>query len=348
MPIPNFVKYATSNQNGCLKSKNVLIAVSDSLDYGPTSTKGFWNGITPPTNGYTIYTLPSGSTTPSIVCPSTDSDLIYWSKVLGGTNISTVSDGLNYITTGLTNSVVVSINQPNIVTSGLSLFVDAEFIPSYPSSGVTTWYDLSGNQYDAKMSGTVPFVNTSPKSFNYSGTPNYFSGTSSLASSITSAITIISWAKVTDITKRSDLFDKYNSTPPFGYVYEVGTVAGLWTNSCRFFVQGQNNGFSMDYRGTTQFSQNVIYMFTVTFDYASRTAAMYLNTSAMTASNAGNATSLTSDWSQSTNNYTLGSFRPEIALDSTMNQYNVMVYNRVLSLAEITQNFNALKSRFGL
>lgn len=347
MPTPNFVKYATTNQNGCLKSKNVLIAVTD-IDYGPTSNTGFWNGVTPPANGYTIYTLPSGATTPSIVCPGTDTELIYWSQILGGTNISTVSDGLNYITTALTNSVVVNINEPNIVTSGLSLFLDAEYVPSYPSSGVTRWYDLSGNQYDCNMVGSVSFTDTSPKSFNYQNTPNYFSGTSSLKNSITSAITIISWAKITDISKRSVVFDEYETIVPYGYVFEVGTLAGLWTNTCRFFAQGQNNNYSMDYRGTTQFSQNVNYMFTVTFDYASRTAAMYLNTSAMTASNVGNATSLTSDWSQSGNDYTLGSYRPEVAIDSSMNQYNIMIYDRVLSLAEITQNFNALKSRFGL
>lgn len=348
MPTPNVVKYGTSNQNGCIKSKNVLIGVTNGVDYGPTSTTAFWNGITPSAGGYTIYTLPSGTTTPSIVCPSTDANLIYWAKALGGTNVTTASDGLNYITTGLTNSVVVNIDCPNIVTSGLSLFMDAEFVPSYPASGNTRWYDLSGNQYNSNMVGTVPFTNTSPRSFDYNNTSNYFSGTSSLKDSITSAITITSWAKITDTTKRSVIFDKYATVAPFGYVFEVGTVAGLWTNSSRFFAQGQNNGFSMDYRGTTQFSQNVIYMFSVTFDYNTRTAALYLNTSAMTASNAGNATSMTSDWSQGNNPYTLGSYRPEIAVDSSMSQYNIMVYNRVLSTTEIAQNYNAMKSRFGL
>jgi hypothetical protein len=64
MPTPNVVKYGTSTQNGCIKSKNVLIGVTD-IDYGPTSTTAFWNGITPSAGGYTIYTLPSGTTTPT-------------------------------------------------------------------------------------------------------------------------------------------------------------------------------------------------------------------------------------------------------------------------------------------
>ena len=40
-------------------------------------------------------------------------------------------------------------HNPRIVTSGLVLALDAADINSYPGSG-TTWYDLSGNNYDAE------------------------------------------------------------------------------------------------------------------------------------------------------------------------------------------------------
>ena len=43
------------------------------------------------------------------------------------------------------------IYSPNIVRSGLVLALDAADSNSYPGSG-TTWYDVSGNGYQATMS----------------------------------------------------------------------------------------------------------------------------------------------------------------------------------------------------
>ena len=53
--MPNFIKSATTVSNGTIKRNNFLIGVDTSLVYGPTSTTSFWNGITPPSGGYTVY-----------------------------------------------------------------------------------------------------------------------------------------------------------------------------------------------------------------------------------------------------------------------------------------------------
>jgi len=60
MPMPNHFKKSTSYQLGCLRLGNIAIAVEDGwsvtgyrLDYGPTSTTGFFGG--PSTTGGTFY-----------------------------------------------------------------------------------------------------------------------------------------------------------------------------------------------------------------------------------------------------------------------------------------------------
>jgi hypothetical protein len=199
------------------------------------------------------------------------------------------------------------------------------------------------------MNGTVPFVNTSPKYFNYTNTANYFVGNSNLTSSISDAITITSWIKVTDITKRSTIFDKYQVTNPPGYTLEVGTAGVTWVNTVRFYLQGTTALNGIDARGATNaITQDNICMVTVTFDYPTRTCRMYVNDSEITFSNTNATAGISADWSQSPNNYSLGSFRPEELLDAAMQQYRLAVYNRVLSPTEVSSIFNLEKSIYGL
>lgn len=63
-------------------------------------------------------------------------------------------------------------HNPRIVTDGLVLALDAGDINSYPGSG-TTWYDLSGNGYDAPSVGS-PTYNSSTRSFSFDGIDDRF------------------------------------------------------------------------------------------------------------------------------------------------------------------------------
>jgi hypothetical protein len=233
-------------------------------------------------------------------------------------------------------------------TPGPILRLDAENAASYPGTG-TLWSDLSSNGYNATMTGSVTFVNTSPKYFNYTDTPNYFVGNSNLTGSISNAITIISWIKVTDITKRSVIFDKYQLSLPSGYVFEVGTATGLWTNTIRFFAVG-STGTGWDARGVSNaIQQNVTYMVAATLDSTLQQSSLYINSSSISFTEGGGPLgNLASNWAAGANNYTLGSYRPDETIDSSMQQYKLTVYNRALSSTEIANIYNAEKSLYGL
>ena len=313
-----------------------------------TNGTGFWSGIVPPTSGYTVYTQKE-SQGPSIRVASNDSELITIARQYGGTSITTANDALSFFN-GQSQYMVTNIDYENIVTSGLTLLVDAGYVPSYPRSG-TTWSDLSGNGFNCSMTpSAVNYNNTFPQYFDYANLSNYFVGNNSLASVISNAITITSWINVRDVSSRSVVFDKYQTPSlPAGYVFEVGTASGLWTNTLRFFAVG-STGDGWDPRGVSNaIQQDVPCMVSVTLNRSAQQSSLYVNGSSISYTQGGGPiTNLASDWATGGNVYTLGSYRPDIAVDSNMYQYNLLIYNRALSASEILQNYNAQKSRFGL
>jgi len=137
--MPNSIKYNVSAETLALKKGNFWIGTGD-VGKGPTSTTGYWNGITPPAGGYTIY-LNKASNGPSIYTPSNDAQLIDNTNKIAGTSYTTVNECFNYYA-GQSDKMVYNIDYQQTITNGLILHLDAKFIPSYPRNG-TTWYDIS-------------------------------------------------------------------------------------------------------------------------------------------------------------------------------------------------------------
>jgi len=107
------VKYSTTPVANTIKVNNLVFG-SEPVGYGPTSSTGFWNGIDPPTSGYTIYYYTSGMTMPSIVCPNNDTDAIYWAKVYceETTNLINSTNFLNWST--INNTILSAITYLSI------------------------------------------------------------------------------------------------------------------------------------------------------------------------------------------------------------------------------------------
>jgi len=138
--MPNYLKYSTSTQSQALKVGNYWIGTGE-IKKGPTSVTDYWNGITPPSGGYTLYGN-KATQGPSIYVAANDSELINTTNMLGGQSFTSVTQSLSWFITQ-TDKVVFNREYEPIVTNGLVLNLDAGFAPSYPITG-TTWYDLSG------------------------------------------------------------------------------------------------------------------------------------------------------------------------------------------------------------
>jgi hypothetical protein len=72
--MPNAIKYNVSAETLALKKGNFWIGTGD-VGKGPTSSTGFYNGITPPSGGYTIY-LNKASGGPSIYTVTTEAQMV--------------------------------------------------------------------------------------------------------------------------------------------------------------------------------------------------------------------------------------------------------------------------------
>jgi len=264
----------------------------------------------------------------------------------------------NLINTGTGGSIsFIKLPPPSLVKTGLVVQLETANASSYPGSG-TTWYDISGNGYNASMTnGTVGYTAGSPGYFSFASTnPPYFLGNTSLASPIisgTGGVTIASVVSVTDMSQRSTLFSKYSyPNTPYGYEFELGTISGLWTNTGRWYVQGSNAGVGTDYRGTTAINANQIYLITATYDHSTYTGVMYYNISTFSSNQGGSSpTSVDTTWPDGTTNYAIGAVGPGYTpggQGAYMHLYATFIYNRALSVAEVQQNYTYLKSIYGI
>ena len=320
MPTPNVIKYSTTPDSKSLKVGNFSLGVSNSA-YGETSSTGYWNGISPPTSGYTIYEnkVTNG---PSIRVPSDSATLIdYANRLYSGSSITTEAGALTYFNS-LNTVICANINYEEIVTSGLTLLLDAGFTPSYPKSG-TSWTDLSFSGNNATLYNGPTYNSSDGGSVVFDGTNDFCLAGTGLA--ITGNLTVAAWVRPSSFTNQGNIVSKSSN---LGY-------------RMRF----QSNGTFWMYSNTNTITSPSAYTINNWFHtvgvFSSTGLRMYINGSLVQS----NGTAFTPSYAASSfivggNSTTQELFQGRIA--------NVSVYNRALNQTEITQNFNAQKTRFGL
>jgi hypothetical protein len=238
------------------------------------------------------------------------------------------------------------IGYRDMVTNGLVLCLDAANTRSYPGSS-TTWTDLSQYRNSGTLTNGPTFSTLNGGGITFDGVDDYIIGTSDFTM-VTSAITIVMWVKVPDMTKRCFLINKYKTTAPYGFSFEIGTASSFWNSTLRFYAQGSNGFYAVDYRGSISLSSNTFYMVSAIFAPQSLIMKMYYNATEMTANHANANWTQTTGWVTGTPTYYLGAYSPSVNLYGNQTIYNTMVYNRALSATEISQNYNSTKARFGL
>jgi len=228
---------------------------------------------------------------------------------------------------------------PNIVTNGLVLALDAGNTRSYPGSG-TTWYDLSGNNYNGTLVNGVTydtFNGARAFAFN-SSQQRYASTTFTLPQqSISSSFSINVWfapefqsdSIVAGYRSPSLVFYKITSNKFEMYPGEVFLPSTLsrWNNMCAVW-DGATFGTN---------SSNMKYYYN-----SLSTPTLTINTSPAYIRNGSNPT------------FFSGNMPFYVGGDPTANEYFqgyiaiVQVYNRALTDVDVLQNYDAVKSRFGI
>tara|TARA_R100000951_G_C2585604_1_gene163328 strand:+ start:120 stop:803 length:684 start_codon:yes stop_codon:yes gene_type:complete len=221
---------------------------------------------------------------------------------------------------------------PNIVTDGLVFAVDAGSERSYPGTG-STWYDLSGNGLDMTMVGTLTW--NSAGYFTGWHTANYFNCTEAYQSFLpigNQARTIIAVVEVETVSGYQHVahYGLNTTNQAYGLALQGGKVSDhRWgTSNIGTVVLGPSDGVVML---STRHETNTGARFGID--------TLFQDMDTITGANTN------SNFQQ----FRIGS---RINNGETwMNDgkiFRVLIYNRSLTDAEIEQNYNALKSRFGL
>jgi hypothetical protein len=218
------------------------------------------------------------------------------------------------------------------VTNGLVLSLDAANRKSYPGSG-NTWNDLSG-------------INSSGELVN---SPTYNSSNLGYFQFVTDDYVIIPNNTALDTqTPTVEVWVKTNATNQNGFWFEKGTVNTQYslfqegsTIRWRMFIAGGITQLST----TTSTYMDTANWYQVVGTYTSGTRRLYIN-GVLVNSDTQSGTIATNAGGMSIGAY--GGYTGGKSYFYNGNQSICRVYNRALSAAEISQNFNALRGRYGV
>jgi len=219
-----------------------------------------------------------------------------------------------------------------IVTDGLVFAVDAANYESYPGSG-TTWTDLAGSNNGTLTNGPT-FDSGNGGSIVFDGSDDIMSTSTTIkAASSTDLQTFCSWLKGTS-TDNSFFGSSANSTGKFHL------ILNFQSNGQLRFAQSHYGGGnpSTDETNIVTVNANTDWNYACVVKTAQYTYDVYFN-SELVIEDALKEATLDSD-------FALGQWWNGKVKPSQIS--NVQIYNRALSSTEVLQNYNALKSRFGL
>jgi hypothetical protein len=226
----------------------------------------------------------------------------------------------------------VSANR--VVQSGLVLNLDAGASTSYPGSG-TTWTNLISGGVNGTLTNGPTYSSANGGSIVFNGSTHYVS---TPAINLTTAGTLSVWFYKTgtgtpDAANVIDIFSNVSSGGDTGWAFGLNTS----TNKIDFYL-ANNGSYGVENFSNQTISNNTWYNAVGTYNGSNKT--IYINglqDSTFASSVNGNSPTT---WGIGARNTGARNFQGNIPQAS--------IYNRALSASEVSQNFNALRGRFGV
>ena len=224
----------------------------------------------------------------------------------------------------------------SIVRDGLVLHLDAASVKSYPGSG-TLWKDLSGNGNDGTLVNGPSFDSANKGSIGFDGVNDY--GDIGSITPDTGDFSVGFLYQITGISGRGGLFERR----PDGHYngFSLG--------------QGGSNSWGGIISGTSNFLNKI----DIYFDYPLTNTWYYdvvIYTNGNTITGYRNGEFVDSSTGISQGNLSTEGTRTNFLIANRDNSSAylpckvgiIQVYNRALSQTEIQQNFEAIRSRYGV
>ena len=232
------------------------------------------------------------------------------------------------IGTGISIGGGISIGADGIVTSNLSLYLDANDPASYPGSG-STWFDLSGNGADQTLVGSPSFTAGPPSYFSFNGSSQYSTGSKPNVLP-PNTYTKMVWFQIT-----SGVDNNLVSSAAGGHFMFFASTSTLWAGNANNPPYAGGGAFG----SAASFSTGTWYCATVVF--SNPQIYLYVN-------GVQNAFDPTYGPAHGGNgSVNLACFAPGgNLLDGRIAE--VYCYTTALTSGQVLQNFNQTKSRYGL
>jgi hypothetical protein len=226
----------------------------------------------------------------------------------------------------------------NTVTNGLVLSLDAAKRDSYPGSG-TAWRDISGNGINGTLTNGPTFNSDNGGSIVFDGVDDYVNN-GNITNSIVNQASLNIWIYTSQTESQyiNYVFSMSNFSVWVGGTFSSANIAaksiGLAINSLALVSSAVPNSFT-----TTDYNKwnNIC----VVYD-STNGASIYKNTVllSMLTNNASGSLSSSLSLNIGRRNDDFWYWNGRVS--------NVQLYNRALSAQEVLQNYNAVKSRYGL
>lgn len=216
----------------------------------------------------------------------------------------------------------------SLVTANLALCLDAANPRSWPGSG-TTWRDVSGNARNGTLVNGPTFNSSNGGSFVFDGIDDYVNVSNSNLNHGTANFSYSCWVNLA-------------AKPSLGTIFENGT----WTNSIIF--RYENTGITLysmgNYYGFYTFNPSLSTWNHLTFVRDGNNMLFYINGVYSTLLAFGTSLNV----NPSPNNLFIG-MSQHAAGQCFNGRINLaMVYTAALTAAQVAQNFDASRGRYGV
>jgi len=235
----------------------------------------------------------------------------------------------------------------NIITRGLVLHMDASTPESYPGSG-TTWADLSPSVTNATLTNGPTYSTDGSGSIVFDGSNDYgdIGDVSSLQFERTNAFSINTWIKHTYTGANGNIISKQlNSSPYTGW--GLSTTSRSSVLYLEFFIYNgsvANNSVIVDYPSI--YNDGTWMNICCTYNGNSSYTGVNIYRNGASVSPTVITTSIGITINSSASVQLSGRGGTGAIWPGSMG--NAMIYNRELSAAEVAQNYNIQRNRFGL
>jgi hypothetical protein len=217
-------------------------------------------------------------------------------------------------------------HSPSVITTNLGLCLDAANPRSWPGSG-TAWNDVSGNARNGTLVNGTAYNSSNGGSFVFDGVDDYVNVSNSNLNHGTANFSYSCWVNYTALTSLGTIFEN-----------------GSWTNC--LLIRYENSYFTIysmgSLWGTFAFAPTLGVWYKLDFVRDGNVINFYVNGVYQT------QISFTANIAPSPNNLFIG-MSQHAAGQCFNGKINLaMVYTSALTAAQVAQNFNGTRGRYGI